>query len=61
MNISPCFWDPIGFQVFDTHAAESEALVAFVGGLSSGSLVLFGARDDAQSNMTVAAKDARHD
>ncbi|CAK9099463.1 Protein FAM3B (Cytokine-like protein 2-21) (Pancreatic-derived factor) (PANDER), partial [Durusdinium trenchii] len=46
------------FQVFDTHAAGSEALAAFVAAQPSGSLVLFAARDDAQSNMTQAAKDA---
>ena len=45
-------------QVFDTHAADSEALVTFLTGLSSGSLVLAAVRDEAQSNMTVAAKEA---
>ena len=46
-------------QVFDTHHAGSEALVSFLTELSSGSLVLAAAFDDAQDNMTVAAKELR--
>ncbi|CAJ1392982.1 unnamed protein product [Effrenium voratum] len=46
------------FQVFDTHAAGSEALVTFVDGLSAGTIVLMGVRDEAKGNMSTAAKDA---
>ena len=48
-------------QVFDTHAAGSDALVSFVDGLGSGSLVLFAAKDDAASNLTTAAKEGEMD
>ncbi|OLP96785.1 hypothetical protein AK812_SmicGene20917 [Symbiodinium microadriaticum] len=43
------------FQVFDTHAAGSEDLVAFVQGLDSGRLVLMGVRDEASSTISNAA------
>ncbi|CAJ1356557.1 unnamed protein product [Effrenium voratum] len=45
-------------EVFDTHAAGSEALVTFVDGLSAGTIVLMGVRDEAKGNMSAAAKDA---
>eukprot|EP00434_Breviolum_minutum_P040516 symbB.v1.2.036005.t1/scaffold4922.1/size32852/3 len=48
----------ISFQRFDTHADGSEALVDFVDQLSTGTLVLVAARDDAKGNMTRAAKEA---
>lgn len=46
------------FHLFDTHADGSEALVSFIDTLPAGTLVLMAVRDDAQSNMTRAAKDA---
>ena len=48
----------ISFHRFDTHADGSEALVDFVDQLSTGTLVLVAARDDAKGNMTRAAKEA---
>lgn len=46
------------FQTFDTHAAGSEALVSFMASLRAGTTVMVGALDDAQGNMSLAAKDA---
>eukprot|EP00434_Breviolum_minutum_P030827 symbB.v1.2.027259.t1/scaffold2785.1/size70456/2 len=46
------------FQVFDTHAEGSEALVVFIESLSTGSLVACGARDDAMGNLSFQAKEA---
>lgn len=45
-------------EVFDTHGADSDALVTFVSGLSGGTFVLMASMDESQSNMTQAAKDA---
>lgn len=49
---------PANLEVFDTHAADSDALVSFVSGLSGGTFVLMASMDESQSNMTQAAKDA---
>jgi len=51
-------WSIQAIEVFDTHGADSDALVTFVSGLSGGSFVLMASMDESQSNMTQAAKDA---
>lgn len=58
LSIRQSSWSIQAIEVFDTHGADSDALVTFVSGLSGGSFVLMASMDESQSNMTQAAKDA---